>query len=60
VRQLGRRSVVSGYHVDVTRSDAADAVVDGLEAGQELLDAKGAERAAAFEIGDVQGHRGWP
>ncbi|GAA4420750.1 hypothetical protein GCM10023090_08820 [Acidovorax lacteus] len=42
----------------MARGNAVDALVDGLEAGQELLDTKGAEGVAAFKLGNVQGHGG--
>ena len=40
----------------VARRNARDAVMDGLQAGQELLDSEVAEGIAALKLGDVQGH----
>ena len=36
--------------------NAGDLVVDGLQAGKELLGSELAEGIAALELGDVQGH----
>jgi hypothetical protein len=44
--------------VDETGGNAADLVVNALQAGQKLLDSKFAEGIAALELGDVQGHNG--
>ena len=52
--RVGR--VIGGHQVHEPGRDAADLVVDGLQAGKQLLDAKFAEGVAALELGDVQGH----
>ena len=50
------RGVVGYHQVDKTGGKAADPVVDGLQPGEQLLDAERAEGVAALELGDVQGH----
>ncbi len=54
---LGRlERMVGGNQVHEPRSQAGQLRVNALQPGQELLDSKLAEGAAAFEGGDVQGH----
>jgi hypothetical protein len=50
--------MVSSHQMHEPGANAADLVVDGPEAGQQLLDSKFAEGIAALELGNVQGHNG--
>ena len=49
---------LGAHQMDKTRCHTSDTLVNGLQAGQQLLDSEGTEGAAALECCDVQGHLG--
>ena len=55
---LVRRAAVECRQVHITGAQAADAIVDGLQLGQELAGFKRAQGVAALEGVQVQGHGG--
>ena len=63
MRLLGRfEHICRSHQMHEARVDAGDALMDGLQARQQLLDAKGAQgvdaRRIALKKSQVQGH-GW-
>ena len=56
-QRLARRRF-GAHEMDKARSYTADALFNGSQARQKLLDTKGTEGAAALECCDVQGHFG--
>ena len=52
------RCMIRRHQMDKSCRNSGNALVDGLQAGQQLQSAKAGEGAAALKLGDVQGHVG--